>query len=297
MARRYKRRTKKQRKVIIITICCLLFFMSAGYAAMQTNIEINAKGNVIKKVTGGEQLLEMVNLVTTGDGLYKDTYEEGRYFYKGANPNNYITFNNEEWRIISVENDGTLKIIRYKSIGDMVWDSSNSNNWARPADLNTYLNGEYLNSMSNSENIVAHNFSIGGVTFGNNNLAEQINGENETIWNGKVGLITVSEYLRANTNTAQCETFSLNNIYGTTCLTTNWLFSGGDVHTISLNNDSNNQIFSIWLMDFRPTGLIGDLSYIDADFSGTVYPVLYLSSDITLSGEGTKTNPFQIENA
>ena len=36
------------------------------------------------------------------DGLYQDEYESGRYFYKGANPNNYITFNNETWRILSV---------------------------------------------------------------------------------------------------------------------------------------------------------------------------------------------------
>ena len=31
--------------------------------------------------------------VSSGNGLYVDKYEEGRYVYKGANPNNYITFN------------------------------------------------------------------------------------------------------------------------------------------------------------------------------------------------------------
>ena len=34
--------------------------------------------------------------VITGDGLYADAYEEGRYVYKGANPNNYITFNDNK---------------------------------------------------------------------------------------------------------------------------------------------------------------------------------------------------------
>ena len=73
-------------------------------------------------------------------GLTKDPYE-CRYFFKGANPNNYITFNDEKanWRIISVECDGTIKIMKINSIGSQVWDSTN-NNWARPADLNTYLN-------------------------------------------------------------------------------------------------------------------------------------------------------------
>ena len=37
-----------------------------------------------------EKLIETA--VTTGEGLYADEYEDGRYIYKGANPNNYITF-------------------------------------------------------------------------------------------------------------------------------------------------------------------------------------------------------------
>ena len=38
---------------------------------------------------------------------------------KGPNPNNYVTFNNEEagWRIISINSDGTIKIMRTESIG------------------------------------------------------------------------------------------------------------------------------------------------------------------------------------
>src|SRR5699024_1470223 len=91
-----------------------------------------------------------VEVVESGDGLYADEYEEGRYIYKGANPNNYITFSGETWRIISVENDGSIKIMRNESIGKRAWDSSNSNNWARPATLNTYLNEEYLPTLSDS---------------------------------------------------------------------------------------------------------------------------------------------------
>ena len=92
--------------------------------------------------TGGEWVLDNTDLVTSGDGLYKDEYEDGRYFYKGSNPNNYVTFNNEVsgWRIISIEKDGSIKIMRNNSIGNQTWNSSNSNNWARPASLNTYLN-------------------------------------------------------------------------------------------------------------------------------------------------------------
>ena len=53
--------------------------------------------------------------------------------YIGANPNNYVLFNNELWRIIGVMNnidDGTglqesrIKLIRDESIGEYTWDSS-----------------------------------------------------------------------------------------------------------------------------------------------------------------------------
>ena len=67
----------------------------------------------VETETAADQLKDLVT--TTGDGLYADTYEEGRYIYKGANPNNYITFSGETWRIISVESDNTIKIMRNAS--------------------------------------------------------------------------------------------------------------------------------------------------------------------------------------
>ena len=49
-------------------------------------------GNSI--IVGG-QTVTLAN--AENDGLYRDEYEEGRCFYKGTDPNNYITFNNEAW--------------------------------------------------------------------------------------------------------------------------------------------------------------------------------------------------------
>jgi len=66
-------------------------------------------------------------VVEQGDGLYADSTKEGRYIYKGSNPNNYVKFNNELWRIISIENDGKIKIIKDESIGNMVLDPHTTN--------------------------------------------------------------------------------------------------------------------------------------------------------------------------
>ena len=79
------------------------------------------------------------------------------YRYIGSNPNNYVTFNNETWRIIGVfsVDDGTgnveerLKLIRDEFIGGYSWDNKDTstgaesaygkNNWT-DARLNYLLN-------------------------------------------------------------------------------------------------------------------------------------------------------------
>ncbi len=125
--RHRSRRKNKQRKIIIISICSILLFMSAGYAAMSTNLEIDAKGNVIKKANAGSDLVDQAGTVTSGDGLYADSYEENVYTYRGANPNNYVTFNGEQWRIISVNTaDNTIKIMRNGVLSDRAFDTSSN---------------------------------------------------------------------------------------------------------------------------------------------------------------------------
>ena len=87
------------------------------------------------------------------------------YRYIGANPNNYVSFNNEVWRIIGVFNvdDGTgkmeqrLKLIRNESIGNYSWDNKNTstgaeaaygkNNWT-DARLNYLLNPGHENEFA-----------------------------------------------------------------------------------------------------------------------------------------------------
>ena len=126
MYRLRHRNRNKQRKILVISICSILLFMTVGYAAMNTNLEINAKGNVIKKTSLGEDLIKLAGVVESGDGLYKDAYEDNVYTYRGSNPNNYVTFNEESWRIISVNtSDNTIKIIKTESLGNIEYDRNN----------------------------------------------------------------------------------------------------------------------------------------------------------------------------
>ena len=224
-------------------------------------------------------------------GLEKDPYE-CRYFFTGANPNNYITFNDETagWRIISVECDGTIKIMRTETIGWRVWDSS-SNNWARPASLNTYLNEDYYNDKLNAiakNQIVVKNWSIGGVTRDNNDLANQITSENGTKWNGKVALVTVSEYIRSNSNKSKCGSLSLNNDNYGSCKNTTWMFKNYYWWTLSPLANSTSGAFSV-----MPSGRIGNNYSVNYN-SPEIRPVVYLSSEITLTGSGTQSDPYVV---
>ena len=234
--------------------------------------------------------------VTEGDGLYADSYEEGRYIYKGANPNNYITFNNEKWQILSVENDGSLKIVRGTTVGlNRAWDATGgtygSNNWARPADLNTYLNEEYYEDiLSEQKNyIIDHEWNIGKIN-GANRLEFIYQNECSEKWIGKIGLASVSEILNSVSN---CDSNYINDFNDNSCYSESWLTKtkavlGQRVWLISGFADNTYFVYTF-----------GGKNYEISDFSVSnavpyALPVLYLSSDITLTGSGTWDDPYVI---
>ena len=124
-----RRQMKKQKRIIIISSLCLLLCLCVGYAAFQTTLSITAKGNII------ENSVDITdNVVTEGDGLYEDIYEEGRYVYRGQDPDNYIMFNDELWRIVAKETDGTYKIIRNDILANRAYDETNH----RSTEKNSY---------------------------------------------------------------------------------------------------------------------------------------------------------------
>ena len=103
-------------------------------------------------------------------GLAYDGTTDNNLRYVGSNPNNYVLFNNELWRIVGVINNVTteggqtqslLKIRRAEALGNYSWDSSDStinsergiNQWGpsgtyEGADLMRELNTDYLGNIT-----------------------------------------------------------------------------------------------------------------------------------------------------
>ena len=94
----------------------------------------------------------IVSLAGTTQGTGKLVNENG-YRYEGKDPNNYIWYNNEMWRIIGVfgsnrhgvSSTNLVKIMRAESIAGLSWNgvSGYSNNWPNTT-LYKLLNGCYF---------------------------------------------------------------------------------------------------------------------------------------------------------
>ena len=108
----------------------------------------------------------LASLEKTSNGLEIDDTTDQNLRYVGSTPKNYISFNNETWRIIGVFNvydlesksyQKMLKIIRNDSLGKYSWDTSPSgtnggfgiNEWSQ-AKLMTELNTDYIDTSKTS---------------------------------------------------------------------------------------------------------------------------------------------------
>ena len=80
--------------------------MTVTYASFQQNLNISGTSTITKKPGAASTIKDMVS--TKPNELYIDNNGDVRYY--GENPNNYVTFNNELWRIIGVLNN-KVKIV------------------------------------------------------------------------------------------------------------------------------------------------------------------------------------------
>ena len=124
-----------------------------GYKCIGTNdnLACGQVESITLPLNGKEYIEKLYNneLSRIENGLKKDNTEDQNIRYYGSNPNNYVSFNNELWRIIGVFGNN-VKLVRSEKLGNLSWDSSESsinsgwgvNEWSQ-ADLKNYLNTMY----------------------------------------------------------------------------------------------------------------------------------------------------------
>ena len=241
------------------------------------------------------------------------------YRYIGADPNNYVTFNNEIWRIIGVftVDDGAgnkeerLKIIRDESIGDYAWNSNSYNDWTN-ATLNTNLNsGDYWTNSLNEDaksmidNAVWYLGGISSYTNASNGLTSNfysyergttVYSGRSISWTGKVGLMYPSDYGYATSggNTYNKD-YCLNSVALSSwnnysdCYNNNWLFNSSFERTITQMTGYYASVFQLY-----NTGQISGSGTGDfAEYSSGARPTIYLKANVQIvEGDGSSSNPY-----
>ena len=292
-------------------------------------LKINGIQNVNKVPTGADTLIKLTDN-KDNSGLYTITHAKDstlqigateditEYRYRGASPKNYVTFNNEVWRILGVfpTDDGTgnienrIKLIKDQSIGNNYWNTtqvastSTYNNWTG-ATLMKYLNGTYYNSLINSNSIDMVDdakYYLGGFNAVNATIENmygyerKISGNNTyyyrtnpNSWTGKLGIMYASDYGYASAN---CETKVLGGNSSTdirVCNATNWLYNIKVNEWLMAQLGSNNG-HAFYVVSS------GYLSYYNVNSSSmAVRPTLYLKSEVRITeGDGTSSNPYKL---
>ena len=229
------------------------------------------------------------SIVSSGDGLY--SYGD-RYIYRGEYPNNYLKFNDKTWRIIGVNNDGSIKIIYAdKKVDRNSWDDRyNSDkdsyygiNDFRVSRLLQYLNDTYDSntyvSKGNKNLLVKHDWCIGKVSQ-EGVLISSLNLCNDVYSDLYIGVVQIDDVLLSSLD-SKCI-----NIYDTECTNYNYFFGINSGWTLNASSDNTYTAFI-------SNG--GSISYKRASNEGYVRPVINLNSNILYkSGTGTSDDPYII---
>ena len=253
--------------------------------------------------------------------LQVDSKFATEYRYRGGDSvvKNYVTFNNETWRIIGVipteDTNGNVKnrfkIIRDTSIGNKYWNTTEDtttnsyNNWVTGT-LNTYLNNGYYNALTiDAKNMIGTaKYYLGGYTYPNITSdvmwqAERKNGSNRTSFyygtnpimqndaNKKIAIMYASDFGYAASK--KC-TSNLYNYNDSNCTTTNnWLDK--TQYEWLLPQGLGNSLIAFAM---NSGGCVSDNGGVSSS-EFAVRPVLTLSSNVKISsGAGTSSDPYKL---
>ncbi len=289
---------------------CNLYFVKGAFML----------GKPIKAVTNGEGLYEVTHEDTSG--TINDTgFKETEFRYAGNNPNNYVTFNDESWRIIGLVNVMTsedkveqrVKITRNESIGKYSWDTNNINDWTQASVQQLLNTGNYYeNDLSESakqmidENIF---WNIGGVRdygevlinkwyimerwdYGHTGYAN--------IWKGKIALIYPTDYGYATTGNQSTtrEMYLQHPLYNrdAECADGDWLFdSTQDRWTLTHRAAYTYDTIRIFHSAESYGWVRGSTGIIQAH---AIYPTLYLKTNVKILNDGqdgSESKPYHLQ--
>ena len=149
------------------------------------------------------------------------------------------------------------------------------------ASINIKLSTWYNTLSDNVKNLInEHKFNVGYAnTKENQSLKNTVISEHKYQWQGYVALATVSDYVKANSNSSCNTIYKASN--NSDCSNTNWMPE--DLWLITPYLSSKTEVYS---------AEEGKVQHVNASSENYIYPVFYLNSGISFSGSGTSNDPY-----
>ena len=279
--------------------------------------KINVKVKQIEKVSIFGKQYEVIdaeptlttssNNTSNASGLYKSTATntgEPTYYFRGAVENNYVSFAGFTWRIVRINEDGTIRIVMQDGI-------NNNTNIAFNSNYNNYSYMYYTNSNAKTQLENWYQTNIGS----NENLSskvatgayycEQAKAKYDSSWTSGSATMTVySSY----TPDFKCTTDG--NGKGPVNASVGLLSYDEVVHAGGYYNQSNSNYYlynsAIYWWTMSPAGFNGSYSRVwfvgtpgninDRDVTNThrLRAVLSLNADTLVTGSGTSSDPYKV---
>lgn len=295
----------------------------------------------IKALTGGGKINYLNEaVIAMEDGFIKSSSQSGGGSYRvvdqngiryeGKDPDNYVEYNGEEWRIIGTfdgedigldEGEQYTKIIKNTPIGNMYWNYADENDWVNST-LYQYLNGTYYSSLSKTaKNMIAKynnaysTWYLLGPTYsdignyytpdmyllerqtGSPGYRNGVAGAADSSVDAAIGLMYPSDYgyaaYGASCNNESTETL-LN--YSGACAAVDWLKFYGEEEgynsewLLSPISNHDKNAIVVYCGDGSIT-----YNYI-GNFTHAIRPTLYLSENVIIeSGDGSKGNAYKLK--
>lgn len=233
------------------------------------------------------------NIVTSGNGLYEVGTE---FVFKGDTVNNYVSLDNIIYRVLKVNDDGTIRVLDTTKRGTVPWDDRYNKDKDSKVGINEYVindinsrikdtlesdykNDEYFNDIDRAF------FVSKPICIGKRSVLDTINDGTleclQTLDNQIFSLIQANEYYNASLD-PNCSIDSPDS-----CLNYNYLKDVGSTWTITADKDTTHKVFRINRKGIKPSSADSYIGY---------RIVTTFNKDIIIkSGTGTVDDPYIIK--
>ena len=264
MTKRSKRRHLYTKTEFLFNLFSLLLVIGVGVYFGYRSLYYYSKQSMIHK--GNNQKLSEViinsnKLITDGDGFHRD--KQG-YYFKGNVGNNYLKFANRMFRIVRINNDGSIRIVADNIVtsfmrGEDEYEKSNLYTWLEKTDDPN--SGIYYNTIPNIEDFLVK------TKYSEDILKDDKVSKNKTIKESYITMLGINDYVLANGKNS-------------------YLNNGQIYHLLGKNSDNSN-------LYIEEDGSVNESDSIEAYGVKTV--ITLKKNTISAFGDGSADNPYTVE--